>query len=360
MMTQDIASRYPEIIKSIGVDAVFDEDDFNQAKQIYGDESSQGTKGKIGSISLKDFTIESVGKYEQSGNIGDLVRYSTDKTSDGQGAAFAGMGMPAQVSSALVRGVNEPEFRNTPDYARSWDIANKPTIIDTEDGRIPLYPIISPMFKPPGVKPPVDKETEDDPIIPSVEPRTESQEISEISEIQKVAKRDSKIIEGTQKTKTTADEKLSVGYYNRMVKSEANIKALGKFDSASIWEQFRGLTNITASSELQQYRQAADDWIRSKLRRESGAVIAPMEMAKEYEIYYPRIGDSQKVIDQKTDARKTAAQSMKIAAGRFFKEKGTDEPVITKKVEVPEVGFVSKGYVFMGGDPSDKASWRKQ
>lgn len=35
-MTQDIASRYPEIIQSVGADAVFDEGDFNQAKQIYG------------------------------------------------------------------------------------------------------------------------------------------------------------------------------------------------------------------------------------------------------------------------------------------------------------------------------------
>lgn len=73
-MTQDIASRYPEIIKSVGVDAVFDENDFNQAKTMFGD--AQSKEGKIGSVSPKDFTVESIGKYEQSGNIEDLDRYS--------------------------------------------------------------------------------------------------------------------------------------------------------------------------------------------------------------------------------------------------------------------------------------------
>jgi len=232
---------------------------------------------------------------------------------DEEGAAFAGTGMPAQVSSALVRGVNEPEFRNTAEYARAWDVANEPKIIDTEQGRIPLYPKISPLFKPPGAVEQTDKE--------------------QINNIKNVVKEDTKVIPGTEKKKTTADEKLSLGFLNRMEAAEANIKSLGKFDSASLWEKMKGITNVTASPELQQYRQAADDWIRSKLRRESGAVIAPEEMAKEYEIYFPQFGDSQPVIDQKKRARAEASNSMKIAAGRAYvkpKDVLSDEELLKK------------------------------
>lgn len=231
---------------------------------------------------------------------------------DDDGAAFGGTGMPAQISSALVRGANEPEFRNTPEYARAWDIANEPKIIDTEEGRIPLYPKISPLFKPPG------------------EVKTTKEQVGDIK---KEAKKDTKVIAGTEKKKTTADEKLSMGFLNRMVAAEGNIQSLGKFDSASWWEKFKGITNITASPELQQYRQAADDWIRSKLRRESGAVIAEEEMAKEYEIYFPQLGDGQPVLDQKKKARNEASNSMKIAAGRAYsKSKDTlsDEELLKK------------------------------
>ena len=215
------------------------------------------------------------------------------------GGAFAGSGMPAQVSNALVKGATDPEYRKTAEYTRAWDIANKPDIIDTEEGRIPLYPKIDPMFKAPGDTKP---------------------EKQEISDIRTVAKQDSKVIKGTEKTKSTADEKVSYGFYNRMMGAEDNIKGLGEFDSSSVWERFRGLTNISSSPELQQYRQAADDWIRAKLRRESGAVIGKDEMDKEYEIYFPRIGDSQEVIDQKIRAREEAERSMKTASGRAYKK----------------------------------------
>ena len=51
-------------------------------------------------------------------------------------------------------------------------------------------------------------------------------------------------------------------------------------------------------------------------------------MRKEYEIYFPRIGDYQETIDQKTRARKEAQNSMQTASGRAFKEapKKADEP----------------------------------
>lgn len=251
---------YPEVSKMEGFNPEFTEQDYNESRSIAGEGGATG--------------------------------------------AYEGTGMPAQVSNDLVRGASDPEFRKTAQYARSWDIANKPDIIDTEEGRIPLYPKIDPMFKAPGDTKPAKQE---------------------IKEIKEASTNDSRVIKGTEKNKTTADEKVSLGYYNRMLGAEENIKGLGQFDSASVWERFKGMTNITASPELQQYRQAADDWIRAKLRRESGAVIADSEMSKEYEIYFPRIGDSQDVIDQKKRAREEAENSMRTASGRAYKKGARNE-----------------------------------
>ena len=127
--------------------------------------------------------------------------------------------------------------------------------------------------------------------------------------------------------------------------AEDSIAGLGEFDSAAVWERFKGMTNITASPDLQQYRQAADDWIRSKLRRESGAVIAPAEMSKEYQIYFPQIGDSQGVIDQKKKARAEAANSMKIASGRAY-EKAANEKSKTPIVNESDLSVSLEGEVY--------------
>lgn len=218
----------------------------------------------------------------------------------GASSAFEGTGMEAQVSNMLTKGAEDPEFRNTPEYARAWQLANEPKVIRTPTGDITLRPELSAMFKAPG-----DKSTGKE----------------EVSNIKASVKKDVEMIQGTEKElKTTADEKVSFGYLGRMESAEDSIKGLGAFDSASMMERFKGLTNITASTELQQYRQAADDWIRAKLRRESGAVIAQDEMDKEYQIYFPQIGDRQEVIDQKKRARSQAIGAMKTASGIEYKK----------------------------------------
>jgi hypothetical protein len=72
------------------------------------------------------------------------------------------------------------------------------------------------------------------------------------------------------------------------------------------------------TTEQQQYRQAADDWIRAKLRKESGAAIGKDEMEQEYRTYFPQIGDSEDVIRQKKEAREVATNAMRLAAGRAY------------------------------------------
>lgn len=74
--------------------------------------------------------------------------------------------------------------------------------------------------------------------------------------------------------------------------------------------------NVSRDPVRQKYHQAAEDWVRAKLRQESGAVIADEEMSREIRTYFPQIGDQPEVIAQKTAARRTAEQAMTTAAGR--------------------------------------------
>jgi hypothetical protein len=83
------------------------------------------------------------------------------------------------------------------------------------------------------------------------------------------------------------------------------------------------LANQALSSEGQQYFQAAADWVRAKLRKESGATIPPEEMIQEIRTYFPMPGDSPRVIEQKRRARLQAEQGMKTMAGRAAEEQAT-------------------------------------
>lgn len=175
----------------------------------------------------------------------------------------------------------------------------------------------------------------------------DEEEISDLdkSKIKKIDAEIKKITEQTKEiqnkvpkeVKLTDVESKATGFYNRMISSEAEIDRILEsnpdFDPAGIGERTASgipiFGNILASPEYQQYKQAADDWIRSKLRRESGAVIGVEEMEKEYEIYFPKIGDSDAVIEQKRRARKTAEKAMQIGAGRGISklEKQSDKTV---------------------------------
>lgn len=113
------------------------------------------------------------------------------------------------------------------------------------------------------------------------------------------------------------DEKLAGGFYERMSSAEENISGLGDYNPVTAIEEIGGLLNTTASSQKQMYRQASDDWIRAKLRKESGAVIAQEEMESEYRTYFPVFGDSSEVIEQKNRAREEAVRAMRSGAGRY-------------------------------------------
>lgn len=72
------------------------------------------------------------------------------------------------------------------------------------------------------------------------------------------------------------------------------------------------------SPDTQKYDQAAQDWVRAKLRKESGAAIGADEMQQEYATYFPQVGDTQEKIAQKAEARRVVTLGMGKSAGKAY------------------------------------------
>jgi hypothetical protein len=119
--------------------------------------------------------------------------------------------------------------------------------------------------------------------------------------------------------KPTEGQMGASGFATRMEAAEdifskipaAQVPRFGMSGQSSIMSYFR-------SPEGQMAKQAADDWIRSKLRKESGAVIGEEEMEAEYKTYFPMPGDSAQVVAQKAQARQRATNAMKRNAGPAY------------------------------------------
>jgi hypothetical protein len=124
------------------------------------------------------------------------------------------------------------------------------------------------------------------------------------------------------KAKPPTDSQLKAsGFYDRMSQSNQILIPLEDEGEYPMYgAAIAGIAGETArrfsmSPQEQKYKQAADDWIRAKLRQESGAVISADEMRDEYNTYFPQPGDSPEVIEQKRKARETATESMAKAGG---------------------------------------------
>jgi len=94
-------------------------------------------------------------------------------------------------------------------------------------------------------------------------------------------------------------------------KPEISAKLAGIFGSTA--------ENIFTSPNRQVYKNAAMDWITANLRKESGAVISEIEFERDFVKFFPQIGDSQKVIEAKRQARKNAEKGMRASAGKAIK-----------------------------------------
>ncbi len=138
---------------------------------------------------------------------------------------------------------------------------------------------------------------------------------------------------GSQKP-ASEGERTAAGYLGRMQAAEQVLSAPGA-EAPYLANMLPFVTpggfkaNLLNSDKQQQYEQAQMDWVRSKLRKESGAVIGEDEMAAEIRTYFPMPGDSPNKIAQKARARKQAEQQMQISAGGAYRPQqggGQDMP----------------------------------
>lgn len=79
------------------------------------------------------------------------------------------------------------------------------------------------------------------------------------------------------------------------------------------------LFNAVASPERQQVVQAQRNFVNAILRVESGAAVSESEFNNAQRQYFPQVGDSKEVIEQKRQNRVTAMQGMAREAGPNYK-----------------------------------------
>ena len=129
---------------------------------------------------------------------------------------------------------------------------------------------------------------------------------------------------GPKPAATTEAERGAAGYLGRMQASNAELDRIGKSGyptpltaGVGALPRVGGIAQRVASTpEQQRFYQQASDWVRAKLRKESGAVIGEKEMADEIATYFPQVGDSPELIAQKSQSRRQAEEQMKSSAGR--------------------------------------------
>lgn len=78
------------------------------------------------------------------------------------------------------------------------------------------------------------------------------------------------------------------------------------------------LPDFMQSEEGRLFEQAQRNFVSAVLRKESGAAISPQEYEQEAKKYFPQVGDSEIVIEQKRRAREQAVENLKAEAGAAY------------------------------------------
>lgn len=118
----------------------------------------------------------------------------------------------------------------------------------------------------------------------------------------------------------TEGQLAGAGYLQRMIGAQSVLdelvaKGVQSIPVAKSLAMDTRAESYVLNPDEQRLAQAQRDWVRAKLRKESGAVIAAEEMASEITTYFPQPGDSPEVIAQKREARLRAERQMEIGSG---------------------------------------------
>ncbi len=120
----------------------------------------------------------------------------------------------------------------------------------------------------------------------------------------------------------TEGERNAGGYAMRMVEATKLLDTHEPKGRATVATEAAGAVgrnsrSLVMNADQQKYRQAQEDWVRAKLRKESGAAIPVKEMDDEIATYFPGPFETDKsVVEQKRQSREVATRAMVQAAGR--------------------------------------------
>lgn len=145
--------------------------------------------------------------------------------------------------------------------------------------------------------------------------------------------------------KVNEGERNAAGFYQRMVAATQEMDALtkGGYDPTNVRDfatSGSNWTNFAASPQGQQWHQAAMNWVRANLRKESGAAIGVDEARQEIRNYFPVPGDSKEVIAQKARNRQTTERAMRQAAGGALAPPGQAGAPKERRARNPQTGEV--------------------
>jgi hypothetical protein len=133
-------------------------------------------------------------------------------------------------------------------------------------------------------------------------------------------------LKGSAPPKPTESEQNAAGFAQRMERADSITNSLvgqqpGLGSSVAGSIPFVGgmAKRLVQPGDTQKFEQAANDWIRAKLRKESGAAIGKDEMESEFRTYFPMVGDTAAVITQKAEARRIATDAMRLNAGGQYR-----------------------------------------
>ncbi len=199
--------------------------------------------------------------------------------------------------------------------------------------------------------------------------------------------------------KPSGEETKSAAFYDRLAHANPTLERLesdplntpflnqGQILAGAFGGEW--MKRLTMSKEQALYYAAAQDWIRAKLRLDSGAAIPEHEMKDEYETHFPQPNDTEDVIKFKQSARRRITDQMKRSAGSAFVyqkaliERGLVKPreksaspnagsnvlLNDKTINVEthnqwNIGDIievnGERYKFLGGDHSNKDHWKLQ
>ena len=137
----------------------------------------------------------------------------------------------------------------------------------------------------------------------------------------------------TKSGKPTEGETNAAGFASRMVAAESITSKLATGNAPKFGEAITSVIPLIGkaipeiipqavgglSPERRQYLQAANNFIRANLRKESGAAIGADEWTQEFINYFPQYNDDEQTIKQKAIFRNILTQNMIGSAGKSFK-----------------------------------------